>query len=384
MRRVALRLKNHDPVAPRKVLSIRYLSISIPESEGELQEQILMVGLPPAFIMLEISDGRNSTLTFVLPTGLSIVIPVYNSSAILPELMKRLLPVVSSFGLPFEVILINDGSRDGSWDTISQLARDYSNVRGFNLMRNYGQHNAVLCGIRKARFDTIATMDDDLQHSPEELPKLLSALGEGYDVVYGTPEREQHGVLRDVASVVTKIGLQSTMGAETARFVSSWRVFRTQLRNAFESYCSPFVSVDVLLSWGTTSFSYVRVQHSPRKIGKSNYTFVKLVRHAMTMMTGFSVVPLRFASLMGFLFTFFGFGVLVYVVGRYLISGSSVAGFPFLASIIAIFSGAQLFALGIIGEYLARMHFRMLDKPPYAVLAATDAQISRVSVGENS
>jgi len=161
--------------------------------------------------------------------------------------------------------------------------------------------------------------------------------------------------------------LQSAMGSETARVVSAWRVFRTQLRDAFADYHGPFVSVDVLLTWGTTNFGSVRVRYDPRTIGKSNYNFRKLVRHAMNMMTGFSVLPLQLASIIGFFFTLFGIGVLVYVLGRYFISGTSVAGFPFLASIIAIFSGAQLFALGIIGEYLARMHFRTMDKPTYTI-----------------
>jgi undecaprenyl-phosphate 4-deoxy-4-formamido-L-arabinose transferase len=194
---------------------------------------------------------------------------------------------------------------------------------------------------------------------------------EGFDVVYGTPEEEQHGLMRDVASMITKIALQSAMGAETARVVSAWRVFRTQLRDAFADYHGPFVSIDVLLTWGTTRFGSVRVRYDPRTIGKSNYNFRKLVRHAMNMMTGFSVLPLQLASIIGFFFTLFGIGVLVYVLGRYFISGTSVAGFPFLASIIAIFSGAQLFALGIIGEYLARMHFRTMDKPTYAVRQTT-------------
>jgi undecaprenyl-phosphate 4-deoxy-4-formamido-L-arabinose transferase len=254
---------------------------------------------------------------------------------------------------------------------IEQLAAQHGWVRGIRLMRNYGQHNALLAGIRAARFDTIVTMDDDLQHPPEELPKLFAKMEEGFDVVYGTPEQEQHGLLRDLASLVTKIALQSAMGAETAREVSAWRVFRTHLRDAFASYHSPFVSIDVLLTWGTTKFGSVRVRHDPRTIGKSNYTFRKLVRHALNMMTGFSVLPLQLASVIGFAFTLFGIGVLLYVVGRYLISGSSVAGFPFLASIIAIFSGAQLFALGIIGEYLARMHFRTMDKPTYAIKQTT-------------
>jgi undecaprenyl-phosphate 4-deoxy-4-formamido-L-arabinose transferase len=302
---------------------------------------------------------------------ISVVVPVYNSEFILPELIKRLEPVLASLSGAYELVLVNDGSRDQSWKVIQELSRSFPWVRGINLMRNYGQHNALLCGIRSARFDTVVTMDDDLQHPPEDLPKLLAKMEEGFDVVYGTPEEEQHGLMRDVASMITKIALQSAMGAETARVVSAWRVFRTQLRDAFADYHGPFVSIDVLLTWGTTRFGSVRVRYDSRTIGKSNYNFRKLVRHAMNMMTGFSVLPLQLASIIGFFFTLFGIGVLVYVLGRYFISGTSVAGFPFLASIIAIFSGAQLFALGIIGEYLARMHFRTMDKPTYAVRQTT-------------
>ena len=298
---------------------------------------------------------------------ISVVVPVYNSELILPELIKRLEPVLASLAGQYEVVLVNDGSRDQSWKVVQELSRSFPWIRGINLMRNYGQHNALLCGIRAARFDIVVTMDDDLQHPPEDLPKLLAKMEEGFDVVYGTPEKEQHGLLRDIASMITKIALQSAMGAETARVVSAWRLFRTQLRDAFADYHGPFVSIDVLLTWGTTKFGSVRVSHNPRSIGNSNYNFRKLVRHAMNMMTGFFVLPLQLASVIGFFFTLFGIGVLVYVLGRYFITGTSVAGFPFLASIIAIFSGAQLFALGIIGEYLARMHFRTMDKPTYTI-----------------
>jgi undecaprenyl-phosphate 4-deoxy-4-formamido-L-arabinose transferase len=157
------------------------------------------------------------------------------------------------------------------------------------------------------------------------------------------------------------------MGAETARKVSAFRAFRSEVRHAFANYDGPFVSIDVLLTWGTARFATVPVRHDSRRIGTSNYTCRKLVTHALNMMTGFSVLPLQLASLLGFGFTLFGLLVLVYVMGRYLIEGGSVPGFPFLASIIAIFSGAQLFALGIIGEYLARMHFRMMETPAYTV-----------------
>jgi glycosyltransferase involved in cell wall biosynthesis len=300
-------------------------------------------------------------------TGLSIVIPVYNSEPILPDLAQRLSQTLPEINPDFEVILVNDGSRDGSWEVIRRLQANYPWITAINLMRNFGQHNALLCGIRAARGDIIVTMDDDLQHPPEEISRLLAKLEEGYDVVYGTPEHEQHNLWRTLASQLTKIALQSTMGVQTARSVSAFRAFRTPVRAAFASYKSSFVSIDVLLTWGTHRFTAIPVRHDERKAGQSNYTLRKLIVHALNMVTGFTILPLQIASLMGFGFALFGVLVLIYVVGRYLLQGGAVPGFPFLASTIAIFSGVQLFALGIIGEYLARMHFRLMEKPPYVV-----------------
>lgn len=301
------------------------------------------------------------------PGRVSVVTPVYRSEAILPELVRRLESVLVANGENFELILVNDCSPDRSWDVICDLARQHSWIHPINLMRNYGQHNALLCGIRAARYDVIVTMDDDLQHPPEEIPKLLKALATGCDVVYGTPEQEQHGVGRDFASWVTKLALQNVMGARIARQVCAFRAFRAQIAKAFIHYEGSFVSIDVLLTWGTNRFDSTPVAHRPREQGTSGYTFRKLMTHAMNMMTGFSTMPLQMASLIGFVFTLFGLAVLAYVLVRYFMQGGSVPGFPFLASIIAIFSGAQLFALGIIGEYLARMHFRSMQKPPYVI-----------------
>ncbi len=300
-------------------------------------------------------------------SGISVIVPVYCSETILPELIARIESVLRESPTRFEVVLVNDGSGDRSWPTIGGLAQTKPFVCGIDLMRNYGQHNALLCGIRAAKYEVIVTMDDDLQHPPEEIPKLLDKLAEGHDVVYGSAQKEQHGFWRDIASCVTKLALQASMSAETARNVSAFRAFRTQVRDAFVNYQGPFVSIDVLLTWGTTRFAAIPVRHDPRRAGVSKYTFRKLVLHALNMMTGFSTLPLQVASLTGFAFTLFGMGVLMYVLGRYMIQGESVPGFPFLASVIAIFSGAQLFALGIIGEYLARMHFRMMERPTYTV-----------------
>jgi undecaprenyl-phosphate 4-deoxy-4-formamido-L-arabinose transferase len=313
------------------------------------------------------SKGERRNSTHPASGTLSVIIPVYRSEDILPELVRRLECVLRANVDEFELILVNDCSPDGSWNVICRLAKMHSWIVPVNLMRNYGQHNALLCGIRIARHEVIITMDDDLQHPPEEIPKLLARLSEGYDVVYGAPEEEQHGLGRDFASWITKLVLQNVMGADIARQVSAFRALRREVIRAFTHYTGAFVSIDVLLTWGTNRFSLIRIRHEGRKTGVSGYTIRKLLTHAMNMMTGFTTLPLQFASIVGFVFTLFGIGVLAFVIGRFLLLGGSVPGFPFLASIVALFSGAQLFALGIIGEYLARMHFRMMERPSYVV-----------------
>jgi glycosyltransferase involved in cell wall biosynthesis len=300
-------------------------------------------------------------------SGVSVVIPVYRSEKILPELLRRLCGTLAAITAKREIILVNDSSPDDSWEIIGQLAAQYPEIKPINLMRNYGQHNALLCGIRTASCDTIVTMDDDLQHPPEEIPKLLAELTKDWDVVYGIPEKQEHGLLRDVASITTKLALQRVMGAEIARNVCAFRAFRREVAASFAHYEGSFVSIDVLLTWGTNRFAAVPVRHQPRAQGISGYTFRKLVAHAMNMMTGFTTMPLKLASWVGFGFTLLSMGVIVYVGIRYLVSGNPVPGFPFLASILGLFSGAQLFALGIIGEYLARVHLRSMQKPPYVV-----------------
>ena len=298
---------------------------------------------------------------------ISFVIPVFRSAQSLTELLERIKAVARANSWEFEVIFVEDCGGDNSWAAIQGLAIENTNIRGFQMSRNYGQHNALLCGIREAKGDIIITLDDDLQHPPEELPKLVSKLSDEFDLVYGPPEREQHGLLRDLASRITKLTFEGAIGATNARQVSALRAFKTRLRDAFSGYRSPTVNIDVLLTWGATKVTAVRVRHEPRKHGISGYTPRKLIVHALNMMTGFSTLPLRLASLMGFVLSTFGFSVLVYVIVGWLLKGSTAPGFAFLASIIAIFSGAQLLALGIIGEYLARMYSRAMEQPPYIV-----------------
>jgi glycosyltransferase involved in cell wall biosynthesis len=307
----------------------------------------------------------------------SVVVPVYNSADVLPTLVARLEPVLRRTTDQFELVCVNDASGDDSWRVIADLERRHPWIHGIDLVRNSGQHNALLCGIRAARYDVIVTLDDDLQNPPEEIPALIAALSEDVDVVYGAPLREVHGLWRDLASQVTKAFLKGVIGAETARMIGPFRAFRTSVRHAFDGYRGSSVNIDVLLTWGTNRFAGVRVRHDVRTIGQSSYTAMKLLRHTLNMLTGFSTLPLQLASWLGFTLTVFGGVLLAVVITRYLLNGVVVPGFAFLASIIIIFSGTQLLTLGIVGEYLGRMHLRLLDRPPYVVRERTAGEVSK-------
>ncbi|MCY3977320.1 MAG: glycosyltransferase family 2 protein, partial [Chloroflexi bacterium] len=186
--------------------------------------------------------------------SISVVVPVYRSENSVGLLVKELAQELPKLADEFEVILVEDDGGDNSWAVIEQLSADHRFVRGYKLMRNYGQHNALLCGIRAARYECIVTMDDDLQHPSARIKDLLDKLAEGYDAVYGSPTNEQHSILRNIASAATKLVLQGAMGADTARRVSAFRAFRTGLRESFSDYRGPLVNIDVLLTWGTTRF----------------------------------------------------------------------------------------------------------------------------------
>lgn len=302
-----------------------------------------------------------------LPPGISVVIPVYNSESSLEILAERLIPELQALDSCFEVILVNDASKDDSWNRSKLLARTHPELRAISLSRNFGQHPAILAGMRSAKFATTVTMDDDLQHRPDEICKLREALTDDVDLVYGIAEEEEHGFWRSLASRGVKASLGAAVGADTASKASAFRLFRTSLRGAFDQTTDPYVSIDVLMSWATTRVAAVNVGMDRRELGTSNYTLGKLTRHASNMLTGFSLIPLRVVTYTGFALGLFGIAVLLYVLISYVARGGSLPGFPFLASIIAIFSGAQLFAFGVLGEYLGRIHFRSMQRPPYVI-----------------
>lgn len=315
--------------------------------------------------------------SFVEREAVSVVIPVYRGEASISEVVTRCRQTLSSITDIYEIVLVDDGSPDQSWSVIEELCEAFPEVRGIALERNYGQHNALLAGIREAGYEVTVTLDDDLQNPPEEIPLLIQALGPDVDVVYGKPVQKRQGIFRRIGTKMVVEGLR-TLGGNTAPMVSSFRAFRTSLRTGFAAYSGPDVSLDGLLTWQTDRFTSVPVSHEARREGESGYSFQALFRHALTMVTAFSTRPLQLATSLGFLSLGFGLLVLAYVVIRLLIEGESQPGFPFLASIITIFAGAQLFAIGVIGEYIARIHVRVTGEPSYMIAQRRGATTNKV------
>jgi len=298
---------------------------------------------------------------------ISVVIPVYRSAPTLPELVSRLNRVLPKLARRHEILLVNDGSPDNSWKVIEDLSRRHPGVGGINLMRNYGQHAALAAGIQASRGEVIVALDDDLQTPPEEIPKLIKKLKEGFDLVYGVRAREAHGFLRNGCSRLGKSLLARLLGVRVATSLSSYKAFRSSLREPLLRHHGPVVFLDALLCWGTTRIGSVEVEHHHRKEGASGYNWKKLIRHYANMATSFSQFPLKLASLIGIVTMLMGLALFIFVLVVYWTKGVPVPGFTFVAASITLFSGIQLLILGIIGEYLARMHQSLIGMPAYVV-----------------
>jgi undecaprenyl-phosphate 4-deoxy-4-formamido-L-arabinose transferase len=267
----------------------------------------------------------------------------------------------------YEIVLVVDGSPDDTAQVATELTATDQRVRTFELRRNYGQHNALLAGILRARFDIVVTMDDDLQHRASDIPKLLEPLlSEQVDLVYGVSKQEEHGFLRSFASRSVKRGLRS-IGVPNATDMSAFRAFRLSLRDAMDVRHDPYVSIDVLLSWATTREVRVLVDMDERQEGKSSYHLGSLIRHAMNMVTGYSTVPLRLVTVLGSLFSLLGMALLIYILVNFFLGHTSVAGYTSTVAVIAVFSGAQMMSLGVLGEYIGRLHARSMRRPTFLV-----------------
>jgi len=285
----------------------------------------------------------------------SVVIPVYNSAKIVADTVLRVRGFFNANALRFEVLLVNDGSKDNSWAIISNLAKQYSEVTAINLLKNYGQHNANLCGFREAKGEYIITMDDDLQNPPEELAKLIETVHHGYDLVIGRFETKQHSVVRRLGSQIVGWLNHKVFEVDDDLVLSNFRIIRRDVvvRICEDKSSAPYIPGLVL------KYSAIRcnvlVRHLPRAEGKSNYTWRKIFRLVATILFNHSTIPLRYGAAFGFIVSAGSFLLSLYFLLEAMILGTTAPGWASLVVLLSFFNGVLILLLSVIGEYLIRV-----------------------------
>ncbi len=292
--------------------------------------------------------------------------------------MRRLSETMESHQIAWQLILVDDASPDDSWEVIKEIQQSAPEcVTAIQLMRNFGQHNALMCGLGQATGSFIVTMDDDLQHPPEEIPRLLEAIrASGDDVVYGVPAERKHARWRNLGSALVSAFYRIVF--QTQIQPAAFRIMRREVVDAIRSYNLNYTYIDGLLAWNTRRIGQTFVEHRTRGEGTSTYTLGKLLLLSMNLFTNFSLLPLQLVSLAGLAAALFGFTAGGYYLVKYFVSEVDVPGYA--STIVAIFvlGGLQLLALGIMGEYLGRVHLNINRKPQFTVRQIVDATASAI------
>jgi glycosyltransferase involved in cell wall biosynthesis len=284
----------------------------------------------------------------------SVVVPVFNSVALVGETVDRIVEVFEKEQLSYELILVNDGSRDGSWDVIAQKARDNSCIVALDLLRNYGQHNANLAGFREASGDYIITMDDDLQNPPDQALLLIDEAMRGHDLVFGQFEQKQAARHRRLGSRAITMINRRIFGQPQDLVVSNFRILR---RDVVDRICAsrtahPYITGQALLY--SSNRAHIPVRHEPRAVGSSNYGMMRILRLVLTILFSYSSYPLRLAALVGFAIAGLSFvlGAVYLVLG--FVGETQVEGWTTLVVLLAIFNGFTIALLSMLGEYVTR------------------------------
>lgn len=286
---------------------------------------------------------------------LSVVIPVYRSEGSLDDLWTRLRAALEKITPHWEIVFVEDCSPDGVWAKIERIAASDGRVRPFQLMRNYGQQRAIQFGLSQSEGDYVVTMDDDLQHRPEEIVTLLTALeASRADVVIGRYREKKHGLVRRIGTRVVKWLAEKTVGVPPALSLTSFRLMRREVAHAVARIRHSNPVVGYLLYAVTTRIVNAEVEHDPRRVGTSNYTFRDLIDYFLCMVIDYSDWPLRAVSGMGFLISLASFSAAIFYVYRWLTGAIQVGGFATIVVLVTLLSGFVLIGLGIIGSYLVR------------------------------
>ncbi|NVO01940.1 MAG: glycosyltransferase family 2 protein [Bacteroidetes bacterium] len=296
----------------------------------------------------------------------SVIVPVYNSSETLEELFTRIQKCFNSLCKSFEIIFVDDGSRDDSWKLISEIKKQFpEQVKAIRFVRNFGQHNAIFCGISHANGKFFITIDDDLQHPPEEIPKLIEKYKEtSSDLVYGYFKKKHHSFLQNFGSKLIKKSAKVMYDSKGEG--SSFRLITNQLGKQLLEHSQNFVFIDELLLWYTGDISFVKVEHEKRKSGNSGYSKIKLLKLSINLMLYYTAIPLKLMIYGGFFAAFFSFFLGIYFILKKIFYNVP-HGYTSIIVTILFSTGIIIFSLGIIGEYLIRIYMVQNKKPPYAI-----------------
>ena len=299
--------------------------------------------------------------------ALSIVIPVYNEAPSLGDLHDRLARTLKEIGQPWEIIFVDDGSRDGSAEVLRALHAQDRAVRVVRFNRNYGQHAAVLAGMERARGDVVVTLDADLQNPPEEIPRLLARLGDDVDVVGGWRVNRHDAWLRRAASWAVNRVTSLVVGVRMRDYGCMLRAYRRAVVEQVVACRESSQFIPALANTFATSVAEVPVDHGPRRHGRSRYGLFRLLRLNFDLLTGFSLLPIQIVSLTGVLVALLGLGFAVFLGLRRLLLGPEVEGVFTLFAILFFFVGLQILALGLIGEYVGRIYQEVRRRPRYVI-----------------
>ena len=297
----------------------------------------------------------------------SVVIPVFNSEKLISQNVEKIRAQFIMLCLPFEIILVNDGSRDNSWGVISNLARDFPEVIAIDLLKNYGQHKANLCGFCESRGDYVITMDDDLQNPPEELPKLIAAARNGHDLVIGKFENKRHPLFRRVGSKFIGWMNRKIFEVPDQLTLSNYRIIRREVvdRVCKDGAIDPYIP-GLLLKYSCNRAN-VSILHMPRAEGKSNYTLRKIIRLVAAILFVHSAYPLRISAAIGFAVAGLSFIMSLYFLINSLFSDNSLPGWTSLAVLMAFFNGFLILLISVIGEYVMRILREVGNNSSYQV-----------------
>jgi polyisoprenyl-phosphate glycosyltransferase len=302
----------------------------------------------------------------------SVVVPAYNSSQILPELVRQLAEALNQDfdSGAYEAIFVNDGSKDATWTVLRDLANQFAWIRVVNLRKNFGQHNALLAGLRLARGQVVILMDDDLQHSPMDIHLLLTELKSAdVDVCYAMFKEKKHAKWKIFGSRFNDWTAEKLIGKPFGVRLSSFKAIKREVVDEIAKFNGPFPYVDAIVMAVTGSIANVEVQHYERYTGDSNYSVMESMLLWSKMAMNYSVVPLRIASLLGVLFSSVGLvtAIALTILKLSGIGDVHVPGWSSTVILILLVGGIQLLALGAIGEYLGRAYVHLNGKPQYLI-----------------